>query len=82
MAQQKTAIVKLVATAVPFARFVCTLTEVWLGKPAAYVDAGAALRHERGARDAVVASPAPPKFGIAACVATAAHWVMSWPKLT
>ena len=33
--QQKTAIVKLVETAVPLARFVCTRTEVWLGKPGA-----------------------------------------------
>ncbi len=33
--QQNTATAKLVETAVPFTRFVCTLTDVWLGKPAA-----------------------------------------------
>ena len=68
---------KFVETAVPFTRFVCTLTEVWLGKPAARSTPVLLMATNAAPSMPVVERPAPVKLGIDACVATAAHWVMS-----
>src|SRR4051812_40758036 len=82
LSQQKTAIVKLVAPAVPFVRRVSTETEVWLGKPAARVAPALLIATKAGPGTPVMERPGAEGSGIEACVATVAHWVMSCPKLT